>query len=222
MVGVTALPPKPHEEQPQPRSAQGRQSRRGRAARTGPARRSLQPVGEPRQRRCFQRETEGQEVSLPLFISWEKQTWERLGGHEPVQALPKPHFALNAPLIFPKRVRPRARDGEGNHQASPMLSPVVEAGYFSPGMPREDEGWLHPSATSPAKAALLSPTPTICWGGAIKPEGLGQSPAKPDAPGATLQAPKKFTSLPQGPSSSPESTRASDVAADKEPFYLEP
>lgn len=135
------------------------------------------------------------------------------GRHEPVQALPKPHFALNAPLILPKRVRPRARDREGNHRVSPMLSPMVEAGYFSPGMPRDDQGWLHPSATSPAKAALLSPTSTICWRG----EQLNQrawgnhwpnqthlgplckcpknSPPCPRAPPAALSPPEHPTSL---------------------------
>lgn len=91
-------------------------------------------------------------------------------------------------------------------------------------MPWEDKGWLHPGATSSLSGQSSSAFSDLhhLLGEAIKPEGWGQGTAKPGALGAALQVPQKFTFLRQGLSSSPEPTGASDIAADKEPFYLEP
>lgn len=202
MAGVTALPKKPHEAQSQPSSVQGRVKQMGKGGldRTSKV---LSTAGAPALAgKILPRgNSEGQEVSLPLSISssQEKQRQEMLGATKLVQAFPKACFPLNAPLILTKRVCPCARDGEGNRRASPrwFLLPsrlgTSPQGLGFPQMPWDDKGWLRPSTTPSLSSQSSSAFSYLhhLLRGAIKPEGLAQSTAKPDALGATLQVPQK-------------------------------
>lgn len=192
MAGVTALPKKPREDQSQPSSVQGRVKRTGKGGldRTSKV---VSTAGAPALagKMLPRGNSEGQEVSLPLSISssQEKQRQEMLGATTLVQAFPKACFPLNAPLILTKRVRPCARGGEGNRRASPrwFLLPsrlgTSPQGLGFPQMPWDDKERLRPSTTPSLSSQSSSAFSYLhhLLRGAIKPEALVQSTAKPDA-----------------------------------------